>query len=275
MKTLSFLLPYFNRKEYILPTLSSYLHFYKEYKNIEFIIVDDCSDEKERLEDTISSFTSQGLNIKLIRLSNKVGKNPARPYNIAARNSSGDIFILSSPEIMHTNDIVKTSDFDNFGTNDYWFYSVFCPTDRDVTKRMIAPETYLSKEEFLNDLKGKINAQPGTNGKPSFANEHGSWYLHSSYRPSNLNFLAAISREKYFKIKGFDERLTGTGYDDDEFLFRARQESNIKYFDDFVAIHINHPPVYGSGNPVSNIKMYNAICKGEISRWNDDNWGLI
>ena len=51
MKKISIILPYYNRKTLLLHTLKSFEHFYCD-KNIEIVIVDDSSDEEERLENS-------------------------------------------------------------------------------------------------------------------------------------------------------------------------------------------------------------------------------
>ena len=110
MRKVSIILPYYNRKRLLMRSLTSFEELYApfgdELYNLEIVIVDDSSDEENRLEDLVKMFD---LNIKLIRLENKNGINPCYPYNVGVRESSGDIIILSSPETFHTTDMFKVS----------------------------------------------------------------------------------------------------------------------------------------------------------------------
>jgi glycosyltransferase involved in cell wall biosynthesis len=272
MNHVSLLLPYFNRKEYLKVSLDSFRHFYS-FDDLEIVIVDDGSSSQHRVEDLVAKYTD--LNIKLIRISNKIGTNPSRPYNVAARHATGSVLMLSSPEIVHTRNILTESNkFNDMSYDDYLCFSVFCPTNPGVTSRLISDEPFDSKLEFINSIRNNFHLNVGTPPQAPFANEHGSWYLHSAHRATHLNFLTAILAKKYNDICGFDERFVGTGYDDNEFLDRILPNSIIKYYDSFEAIHVNHPPAYGSGNPISNHYLYESIKTGLSNRWASERWGL-
>lgn len=272
MKSVSVLLPYYNRKEYLEVSLDSFTHFYSG-QDIEFIIVDDGSDPRHQLNGVVDQYDK--INIKLIRLDNKIGANPSRPYNVAARHAKGEILILSSPETIHTKSILNEANlFDGMSYNDYLCFSVFCPTQPAVTSRLLAKETFDQKLSYIDSIRNSFHTEVGSPPLASFANQHGSWYLHSTHRPSHLNFLTAICARKYNDLCGFDERFVGTGYDDNEFLDRVLPNALIKYYDGFEAIHVNHPPVYGTGNPISNQQMYSSIKTGMIGKWTDKGWGL-
>lgn len=269
MALISMLLPYFNRKEYLKVSLDSFQYFYKD-NDIEFIIVDDGSAKQHAIDNLVSEYSN--LNIRLIRIENKTGTNPSRPYNVAARNATGKILLLSSPEITHTSSIIETLNvMGEMAKDDYFIFSVFCPTEPDFTARMLKEELFVDKLEYIKSSQWKIHDPPTTG---AFSNKFGSWYLHSKHRPTHLNFLTAISTEKYYELCGFDERFVGTGYDDNEFLDRVIPGANIRYCDEFEAIHINHPPVYGSDNPISNQNLYHSIKSGKIDKWNNVKWGL-
>ena len=85
----------------------------------------------------------------------------------------------------------------------------------------------MSYEKFTNNL-GKGYLKDGINRRPKFNNEYGSWYLHSEYNKSDLNFFTCITRNNYYKLCGFDERYRfGTGFDDNEFLKTCIEKSGI------------------------------------------------
>lgn len=281
MRKVSIILPYYNRKEYLTASLDSFLHFYGKWKyNLEVIIVDDGSSPEHRLESLIASYAD--LPIKLIRIDNKRGRNPALPYNRGVRGATGEILLLSSPEIVHTTDIFKTADFDELTDKDYWCFSVFCPTDVEFNCQMIdrsqgtlAGDYFTHKRYLFEKTKHKMYEDLGANGRNSFNNFWGSWYLHSKYRPSNLNFCVALTKKRYEEIRGFDERMISSGYDDTEILERLLPSMRIQYFDDFVGLHLNHPPTYEDKNPIGNKDLYEKIKNGSVPRWNNDDWGKL
>ena len=61
-RSVSIILPYYNRKELVIHTLQSFELLYVD-KKIEVVIVDDGSNDHNRLEDIVSNFN---LNVKLI-----------------------------------------------------------------------------------------------------------------------------------------------------------------------------------------------------------------
>lgn len=276
---ISILLPYFERLSYLEATLDSFNWFYRTLKDIEVVIVDDGSKDEQRVEGLLSKYPK--LNIKLVRLDNKNGINPCLPYNVAARNASGDILILSSPETIHTRSVFSLTKFDEMGADDYYCLSVFCPTDQWMNQLWLDPKMDVSLK--LAGLAGMNPRQTFTEylgmwGKDSFANRWGSWYLHSQHRPSALNFCSAIRKDKFVSLGGFDQRFrSGTGFDDNEFRDRLLSSgAQIKYFDDFYALHLNHPPVYGKGDPVSNQQLFDKIKNGSEPAYGfNDDWGKM
>jgi hypothetical protein len=97
----------------------------------------------------------------------------------------------------------------------------------------------------------------GENGY-SYNNRFGSWYTHSIYRPTGLNFLAALTRNKFYELSGFDERFrNGTGFDDDEFRDRLLESGTIfNYIDNAIGVHINHE-IVNNLPPTTNQDLYN------------------
>lgn len=261
-RSVSIILPYYNRKELIIHTLRSFELLYVN-KNVEIVIVDDGSNKQNMLEDIVSNFN---LNIKLIRIGNKNGINPCYPYNVGVRHSTGDIIVLSSPETLHTKSIYEVSNnFELLNEDSYLFFSVFCITDEKMLKEIIEQDysVELFREHFHKNL-GELGYE--------YNNKYGSWYTHSKYKKTDLNFLSVMTSKNYKELSGFDERFRfGTGLDDNEFSERCRQLiDKFIYYDDMEAIHINHEQV-SVGNQVSNMGLYNTKSNYE----KNDKWGLL
>lgn len=72
MEKVSIILPYYNRKKYLITTLDSFQLLYSDITNLEIVIVDDCSNEENRIEDIIDTYN---LDIKYIRIDENNGVN--------------------------------------------------------------------------------------------------------------------------------------------------------------------------------------------------------
>jgi glycosyltransferase involved in cell wall biosynthesis len=270
---ISLLLPTYNRKYLLYNSLKSFQHFYSHNNLLEIVLVDDCSAEKHQFPTVCEDFPT--LNIKYLRIDKKYGFNPSLAYNVAARNASGDIFLLSSPETFHTCNILEICDnFNGFGTYDYYLFSVFCLTHKDFRPLMLNEN--LSVEHKLNELnsfKNEFYTNLGCNGY-SFNNNFGSWYLHEEIKPSKLNFLTAMSRDLYYDISGFNQAfMRGTGYDDTDFLNRLEPHiQNYKWFD-ALALHIDHD-LAANIPQNSNRALYESLCKNQTYKKNN-NWGIL
>lgn len=273
-KTISIILPYYNRKNLLKITLDSYSYFYKKQEKLEIIIVDDFSDEEHRLENLISDYKSL-LNIKLIRIKEKKGYNPSYAYNVGARHSNSDILILSCPEIFHTQNIFNYCDFDSLNKDAYFQFSCFCLTDKDSIEYMKKNIDFVYKDDYINNIKNKFYENLGELGYP-YNNSYGSWYTHSKIKPSCLNFLSALSRETYYEIGGFNEEfMNGTGYDDTDFKDRLLKHinNNVVWFDNFISIHIDHEIVKNLQQN-TNASLYNRLQANQTYKKNDD-WGKL
>jgi glycosyltransferase involved in cell wall biosynthesis len=269
----SLLLPTYNRKDLLYNSLKSFEYFYANNESFEIVLVDDCSTEKHQFPTVCKDFP--GLNIKHIRIDKKYGFNPSLAYNIAARNATGDIFILSSPETFHTCSILDLcNNFNDFEINDYYIFSTFCLMDKN--KKSIMLDENLPIEEKLsqfNSFKLDLYDNLGCNGYP-YNNNLGSWYLHETIKPSKFNFLTALSKELYYEMSGFNQAfMRGTGYDDTDFLNRL--ESHIKNYKWFeaIALHIDHD-IAAKIPQNSNLALYQSLCQNQTYKKND-NWGKL
>jgi len=271
-RTVSVILPYYNRKELLKLTLDSFQHLYSGNPDLEVVIVDDGSNDANRVEKLCSEYN---LKLKLVRIENKTGINPCYPYNVGVRKSSGNIIVLSSPETFHTTNMFEISN--NFlGLDDttYLQFSVFCLTDKTFQGLLNSDMSFQKKLDFIRQQIQVFYENLGEKGY-SFNNSYGSWYTHSKIRPSCLNFFSALTRDNYYKLSGFDERFRfGSGYDDNEFMGRVLKLVNCTvWIDDAVAIHVDHELV-GSQGPTTNENLFN--CTRKVDCYSHNNlWGTL
>lgn len=269
----SMLLPTYNRKKLLYNTLESYNYFYANNKDFEIVIVDDCSNLENRFDNVQADFPE--LNIKFVRIDQKYGFNPSLAYNVAARNASNEILILSSPETLHTcNFLDLCNNFNDFKMDDYYLFSVFCLTDKNCKNYLIDDNTIEEKINFINSIKHAFSENLGCNGY-EFNNNMGSWYLHSAFRPSKLNFFTALSKNLYYEISGFNQAfMKGTGYDDTDFFSRLEPYiKNYVWLDNTCAIHIDHD-LAAKIPQNSNFYLYESMQKNQTYKKNN-NWGIL
>jgi GT2 family glycosyltransferase len=95
---------YFNRKEQLINTLKSIES--SKCNDFEVTIIDDASDENQRVEDLVSSFR---FNIKLIRVESKekIWIEPLALINKTIRERQSEIIIFQCAECLHVGDIVS------------------------------------------------------------------------------------------------------------------------------------------------------------------------
>jgi len=264
----SILMPYFERPTLLLTSLRAMQEMYKEI-SFEVVVIDDGS--REVLRPQIPK--DLPFDVLVVSMLEKNGINPCVPYNVGASVAQGEFVVLTSPEIVPLRDILKeslgcfTNGGKSIGSNPYLVFNVFGLTDPELNLRLKdSAENFVSGELFRQDLEKILESEPrflkpGEDPKKPWSNSVGAWYHHSRLKPSDLNFLSVMRRSDYTEIGGFCERFRGgTGYDDVEFLDRARRKLKITRVPNLAAVHLYHEEVSSRSDislPInSNLKMY-------------------
>jgi hypothetical protein len=222
---------YYNRKKQFINTLET-IKKSDEIGNIEFIVVDDASDQDHRIEDLLEVYPF----LKLIRVEkkDKWWTNPSIPFNKAIKMSTGEVIILQNPECLHLGDIIKNVK-DNINDSNYLTYSVYS-INENTTNRLF-------NLNYNKNLSNQINDIIGTKNNIGFTNVgQECWYNHPFYRPCNYHFISAITKKNMDILGGFDERYgDGCSYDDDEFLHRVKLLGlELKIIDEVIGVHQWH-----------------------------------
>lgn len=217
---------YYNRKKLFTRTLKSMLPYYGKI-DFEVIVVDDGSDEAERLEDLQTDFPF----LRVIRLEkqNKWYKNPCIPFNIGFEAVKGDKIIIQNPECYHFGAILAHVDA-HLKENEYLSFGCF-----SMDKLNTDDDALFFDEKNIAKLIESNNRSFTTDGDLG-------WYNHSKFRPEAFHFCAAMMSTDLFDLGGFDERYAkGVGYDDDELIWRIKNKKmQIKFIDDQIVLHQNH-----------------------------------
>lgn len=250
----SFVMTYWNRKMQLINTLNSIERLYKGKYDYEIIIVDDASDENERIEDLQNIYEE----LKVYRINDKEKGNrlnPSIPYNYGFMKSTGSIIVIQNPENIHIGNVLKSIE-ENIENGKYLTYGCYSAT-KEQTEKFNEAKSQKEILEIINPLfSGSF--------KGIFQN---GWYNHSKYRPAEYHWLSAITKNDLFKIGGFDEvYAAGTSFDDDDFLFRIKQIYRTKIIDMPFCIHQfhNHPalnPNYEKGQIINKTLFKEATMK--------------
>lgn len=217
---ISVVMAYYNRKNLLLNTLKSISE--SKCKDFEVIVVDDASDDDNRLEDLVNEFNF--LNLIRLEPEDKWYKNSCIPFNKGFKKASGDVVIIQNPECFHTGDIM-TYVQENLKEDDYFVFACFS-LDKQHTLMMNS-----NLDSYKSIVYNQKNAQHGGFG----------WYNHSIYNPVGYHFASAINKKKLDLLNGFDERYAmGCNYDDVEFAYRVKKICNFTFVDDLIVLHQNH-----------------------------------
>lgn len=219
---ISIVTAYFNRRDLLINTLLSIIK--SEVKDIEVIVVDDCSSEDQRVEDLCDIFSF--LRVIRIEPHQKWYKNPCVPFNIGFKEAKGDIIIIQNPECYHYDDVLSYVS-NNLKESDYFSFACY-----SLSKSKNLNLLEYTKADFFN------NRSADTWGDDA-------WYNHSIYRPVGYHFCSAIFKSELKKLGGFDERYAhGLCFDDNEILERIKRKGmNLVIVDEKKVLHQWHDSV--------------------------------
>ena len=216
-KKISIVMAYYNRKQQTIKTLKGFEKMYAGNYNFEVVIVDDNSNDENRLEEDIKQF-SFPINLIVISAEEKGDRiNPCIAYNKGFAEATGEIIIIQNPECYHVGDILKHT-LENLDEQDYFSYSCFTANSPEISQEMIKSENVfelIKKQEFLDK---------NVTDKSTLMN----WYNHPTDtahggRNTAYHFCNTIYKSKLDLIGGFDKRFAdGYCFDDDELLLAVK-----------------------------------------------------
>ena len=251
---------YYNRKKALWRTLKTIEK--SDFKNFEFIIVDDASDSSQRIEDLAEEFDF----IKLVRIEpeDKHHINPCIPFNLGFSLVTGDIVIIQSPECLHMGDVLNFV-ANTSKDNQYLVFSCYSLSN-NIDNKLNFVDFNLPLVELELAI---INAIGEFSTKScDIVGRYDSWYAHPIYRPSYFNFLVSMSTKDLRELGGFDERFAdGHAYDDTEFVSRInKKKMDIKLIEKPFCLHQFHQSVLHNvpdfmAKEIKNRKLYEECVK--------------
>jgi glycosyltransferase involved in cell wall biosynthesis len=243
---LSICMTYYNRRDLLINTLDS-IRKYKKDHDLEVLIVDDASNDDNRIEDLENEYSD--LNLQLFRFepSEKWWTLQILPHNKLIAMASGDVIIQQGAECYHATDVI-TDALENTKDNEYRVYGCYSLTEIDTTN--------IQNPDYQIVINNECNWNT--------IYEKGGWYQHSKYRNGQLNFCTSITKKDLYELGGFDERFSmGIGYGDNEFITRIKRKNmNVLSLDDLYVYHQYHEPTkYDRFDP--NVQLFQVMMGEE------------
>ncbi len=262
-RKVTIVIPHFERNKLLELSLRCINSLYSN-QNVEVVIVDDCS--RELMRPIVPPDFK--LELRLVQIQQKNGINPCTPFNMGVDHAEGELIVLTSPEVIHTQSIFKMEpNILEIREHQYFVVPVFAITDEKLNHEIMQSKEYENIQVTVSRNLKKFEMNLGKNGY-SYANDIGAWYSHPVIKDSKLNFLSIITKKTYFNIGGFDSRYrNGTGFDDLDFLRRLQIcGTEIIYPESLPAIHLDHEEVSSTSPYKKKINSNEKIYKSKFAR---------
>ncbi len=256
----SLILPSFNKSVALDFNLWSLLQFKINY-DLEIIVIDDGSGQDGTTE--VCNKYKNRLNIKYIFAGQRnkdkmIYRNPCFATNIGVKQSTGDIIILSAPDLFYLNNVI------DLGINPLV----------ENKKIMTTPEIL-----YFDNTKNTLNylLQHRTNILPENLIKEIQEDLECKYSVE-MTYFIGIYKEEYMKIGGMDEDFIGFAGQDNDLMCRLQLNGLSYYKTPARMVHLYHSrSIFGSGThyEVSEwIYNYNLLLerKGIIIRNKNKEW---
>jgi hypothetical protein len=240
---ISIVMTYYNRKDQTLRTLDGFQKYYANKYSFEVIIVDDNSNQENKLDECIKKY-SFPINLIIISKEKKGDRiNACVPYNTGFKKASGKIIIIQNPECYHIDNILNDTIY-NLKKNEIVSYSCFGMPSFQENELVNNPD------ELKNKIKNitKIGGEDKSKNNLSVS----GWLNEKVINPTYYHYCLSIHKSDLDILGGFSIDLrNGFCYDDDEFVRKAYFKNMKLNISELLVIHQFHEP---SSLPV-NIKQ--------------------
>jgi len=250
----SYIMPCFNRALLLEYNLKSLIK--QTIKDFEIIITDNSTD-KEEVKNVVSKFRKLGLNIKLFFVDPGLCSfshdgnrfNPAAQQNVAVKKASGEIIVLTSPEVINASTNVENI-IKQFNDSKSKFIYGWIDQMRKEEIGDIVKNNYdlnVIKKMCENNVADKM---------------HGGPWCKRCWCRSSQYFLGSMRREDFIKIGGIDETFMGDiGWEDNEFAQRSDNNSIERFLDEsIVGIHLQHERASWQGDSGATSSPNGQLC---------------
>jgi len=218
---ISIIIGYYNRKKQLLYTLKTIND--SLYKNIEIIIIDDCSDNPEDILSN-NDFEIFNIDIKLITIKKeeKTWINPCVGYNKGISQATGDIIILQNAEVCHIGDCISYV-INNLRPNDWLTFNCYGLNNFEDNEYIYSQNNNNNIYAYINKIWGENEYILKPGGNNAFEKKAGGWVNHFLYWFTAYHYFGAIFKSDLLNKMngGFDlDYANGICFDDNDFIKR-------------------------------------------------------
>jgi glycosyltransferase involved in cell wall biosynthesis len=235
----SIIIPYYNRKSLLLHGLKSISK--TSYKNIEVIIMDDASNEENRLEDLANNYW---FHIKLIRIEEQQrwwDKDPAVITNLGFEAASGNILVLQQVECYYVGDVISHL-ANNIVDNNAITYACYGLNKRDTNLFLSGNSVERNNNIPVYPISSN-NAIVSQNEMRMYNEEEKShWWNHGVIILTHIPVCSAMTKSNWKKINYIDiDYKDGFGFSDQDFAERMSASSIVaEIVDEPYVLHLFH-----------------------------------
>ncbi len=213
-------MPYWRRPAALAACIASYRDLYGPA--LDIVVADDGSGDVPAVD------------ARILRLPAKAGAlNPSVPFNRAALVATGDILVLTNPEVIHKTAILEQMLLSLSALGPLGYVAAACWSPGQGWW-------------FCHSKKGAKDGERGRAPIPPGA---------------GLHFCAMLRRSLYEAVGGFSEEYRdGQGYEDNDLLWKLQKAgARFAIRDDLVTEHIDCPPTkWPAGGMARNRAIYEA-----------------
>jgi len=246
--SISIIMSHRNRPDLLLLTLLKLNN--SVFNNFEVVIVDDRSEK--HLKPNFIDELYFNYPIKLITIENKDIEDivcSSYVYNLAFKNSIGDIIIIQNSECLHFGDIPNYVS-NNFNYDDYLCFPCYSSNTKDINDYII------NNEINIIDIDKKLDEK---NIDEKYGVNFPRWYQHKDISNRCLHFCTVISRNYFEMIDGFSEEYNnGFCFEDDDLIFKIRNILKLNVISLNTNKNIGVVHMFHGRNKFVNIPSYNG-----------------
>ena len=251
---ISLILSCFNKAQLLALTLSSIVKYQRSF-DLEVVIVNDgkLGDGTE----AVCNRFGKSLEIRYVFTGQRhkkalIPRNPAFPNNIGVKHCSGDVIVLSCPEVYHLNDALE----------------FLVQPLKNQTNILSIPERLYwdTNGDVVNKLQNKKAID--------------STKLFSDRSHIAFPFFMGLWKKEFISIGGYDEDFTGYAAEDEDLVNRFLNKGLTFYKTKSQVLHLFHGKSHATrpdwNNPkwVYNYKLFQKRL-GTIKRNIGRDWGVI
>lgn len=239
---ISVVMAYFNRYPQLVTTLDTIAA--STHKNVEVIIVDDCSTDGAPIDDLASLYA---FTIKVIHMdpAQKTYKNSCVPFNRGFDQATGQLIMLQNPEVCHIGDVLRHA-ATHIGPKDYYSYACLPLPNYDYNAYVKTMVTHKRpRPSNLNDYSLGIPLTEMVTHVHKVPQPL-AWYNNPD-KPTYYHFCAVTHALNIRRVRGFSQEYKdGRGFDDNDLVLKMQKVLNLNMVTPPVrecyVIHQYHPP---------------------------------